>query len=179
MRGLLYITICVLGLTGCTVGDTVPIDGREARTAELETYQTGNEDFDRMLGLSVSAVREVLDSGDLIVPFAVAIRWDGQLAGVFRFEPELSSGAAVQRTVGELSRGVRTGLYRSTAICTDVLAPAVGGDTPTDAVSIVLEDAGGAHNFILPYERTRSGVQFGRPYLRHERPLAFDTSITT
>ena len=157
--------ICILTLTSCAApGDT-------SQNARL--YRTGNPDFDRMLALSITIAEEILARDASFVPFAAAVRTNGELAAVLTFEPMLTTPEAVNRTVGELSRGALTGLYRATAICTDVIAPIRDNSSRSDAISILLEDEAGSRGFILPYRRTDDGLRFGTAYFRHERSLVF------
>jgi hypothetical protein len=121
---------------------------------------------------------ELLRHDDSFVPFAAAVKTNGELAGVLAIEPQLTTSAAVNRTVGELVRGARTGLYRSTAVCTDVIAPLVNRDDHSDAISILLEDEQESRGFILPYERDQDGrLEFGVPYFREQTGLVFRRSV--
>ena len=141
-------------------------------------YRSGNPDFDRMIRLALAMAEELLRYDDSFVPFAAAVKTTGELTGVLAIEPQLSTSAAVNRTVGELVRGARTGMYRSTGVCTDVIAPLMDNASVSDAISIILEDEDESRGFILPYERSEAGVlTFGTPYFREEQSLVFQRAV--
>ncbi len=141
-------------------------------------FETGDRDFDRMLSLAVTIAEELLRHDDTFVPFGTAVKSNGQLTGVLAIEPELTTSGAVDRTVGKLVTGVRTGTFRSTAVCTDVIAPVKGGAGRSDAISVLLENRGESRAFVLPYSRLVDGtVTFGTPYFRQEKSLVFHRQL--
>lgn len=174
--------IAVLLLAVATILLALSFGCRGDVAAEPEVvrfYETGDRDFDRMISLAVTIAEELLRHDDTFVPFGTAVKSNGQLTGVLAIEPELTTSGAVDRTVGKLVTGVRTGTFRATAVCTDVIAPVKDGAGRSDAISVLLENRGESRSFVLPYSRLVDGtVTFGTPYFRQEKSLVFHRQLT-